>query len=830
MSLYFVRGLPRPSRLAGLVASLLVIAGCHDSPSEPDPKTGSLSVTITGLPAGAPSAVSVVGPAGSNYVRQLSGSETLNDLPTGTYTIQAPPVGLSANVYIATPETQQVVVTDADTATATIPYVITTGSMDVVINGLPAGSTAAMLITGPQGFSRTVATTTLITGLVPGVYSVSSDAVTASDGNVYSATPLAQTVAVSASETPKRVSSNYALITGGLDVTFSGLPFGTSPPISVFGPGGYHTEVTGASSLTGLFPGSYTVAGASVTAPNGTYVPTVPSSSVLVTASLTHAQATVTYVLQSAPPPVTFNLLIDAMYVTQAVQTYAGSVPLVAGRPGLLRVFVKSTTQNTAAPTVRVQFYDGQVLAGMLTLDPSLASVPTVISEASLTFSWNAIVDANLMKPGLRILAEVDADHQYAESDETDNAYPPNGVPLAPIVQQTAPINITFVPVQQMPSGLTGNVTNANQSTFLTFAQKILPIRDFNSTVHATFVSSGPELTSDGVGWTQLLLEINALRTAEGSQSHYMGIVNVPYTSGTAGFGLLRGFATVSWDKMPSAAPIAAHELGHNFGRFHAPCGGPASPDPNFPYPNGVIGVHGYDVQANVLMPPTTSDIMGYCGFGWISDYTYNGILAYRTLISGGAVMPDVSSARLSAGRAVWPSMVIWGQIVDGKPSLEPAFMADTRASLPLRPGPNRIEALDASGRTVFSYPFEGEEVPDAAGHSVRQFAYAIPVDSSAAASIATIRLIAANGSRSEWSAAASSAPGEVQATIGRPGEVVFRMTGPSARLAVVRERASGQIVAFVRGSPVVVRTPATDFDVQVSDGVRTSRHAIRPR
>jgi len=55
-------------------------------------------------------------------------------------------------------------------------------------------------------------------------------------------------------------------------------------------------------------------------------------------------------------------------------------------------------------------------------------------------------------------------------------------------------------------------------------------------------------------------------------------------------------------------------------------------------------------------------------------------------------------------------------------------------------------------------------------------------------------------------------------------------MTGPSARLAVVRERASGQIVAFVRGSPVVVRTPATDFDVQVSDGVRTSRHAIRPR
>ena len=32
-----------------------------------------------------------------------------------------------------------------------------------------------------------------------------------------------------------------------------------------------------------------------------------------------------------------------------------------------------------------------------------------------------------------------------------------------------------------------------------------------------------------------------------------------------------------------------SHELGHNFSRPHAPCGGVANPDPNYPYAGGVL-------------------------------------------------------------------------------------------------------------------------------------------------------------------------------------------------------------------------------------------------
>jgi hypothetical protein len=44
----------------------------------------------------------------------------------------------------------------------------------------------------------------------------------------------------------------------------------------------------------------------------------------------------------SSPPP--FEVGIDGVYLTQSVQDYAGTVPLVQGRAGLLRVFLRHLT------------------------------------------------------------------------------------------------------------------------------------------------------------------------------------------------------------------------------------------------------------------------------------------------------------------------------------------------------------------------------------------------------------------------------------------------------------------------------------------------------
>jgi hypothetical protein len=69
------------------------------------------------------------------------------------------------------------------------------------------------------------------------------------------------------------------------------------------------------------------------------------------------------------------------------------------------------------------------------------------------------------------------------------------------------------------------------------------------------------------------------------------------------------------------------HEIGHNHGRQHAPCGNVAGADANYPQANGQIGVFGYNSLGDQLIQPNATDIMGYCNNKWFSAYTYSGLL-----------------------------------------------------------------------------------------------------------------------------------------------------------------------------------------------------------
>jgi hypothetical protein len=69
------------------------------------------------------------------------------------------------------------------------------------------------------------------------------------------------------------------------------------------------------------------------------------------------------------------------------------------------------------------------------------------------------------------------------------------------------------------------------------------------------------------------------------------------------------------------------HEIAHQFGVLHAPCDTP-DPDAEYPYPGGVTGVPGIDMATNTVYPATSSEIMGYCNYDWISDYSYRTVLS----------------------------------------------------------------------------------------------------------------------------------------------------------------------------------------------------------
>ena len=85
-----------------------------------------------------------------------------------------------------------------------------------------------------------------------------------------------------------------------------------------------------------------------------------------------------------------------------------------------------------------------------------------------------------------------------------------------------------------------------------------------------------------------------------------------------------------------------AHELGHNQGMNHAPCGGASGSDPSYPYGGGAIGVYGHKLNTtSVYSPSSTYDYMGYCDPSWISDWSWERIATRNGLFTTAAPLPS---------------------------------------------------------------------------------------------------------------------------------------------------------------------------------------------
>jgi hypothetical protein len=710
------------------------------------------------------------------------------------------------------------VVAGTSPAAVTVTYELATGSLAVSITGLPGAAVADVSVTGPGGFATAVTSNTTVANLAPGTYTVAAATVLVGTSSYDAGAPL-QTVAVTASATPAAIVVDYALATGALALTVTGLPGGADAAVTVTGPA-YSATVTATTTLSNITAGTYTIDAGAVTEGGTTYIPTPTTQTAAVTAGAT-STATVAY---SAAGPSSLNLVIDGMYLTQSVQTYDGAVPLVAGRDGLLRVFVRANQTNTESPDVRVRLYDGGSLTNTFTLTAPASAVPTTVNEGDLAASWNLALPASLIQPGLEIIADVDPGNAILEVDDGDNDFPTSGSPGAQDVRVIGPFAVRFVPVIQAIDGLTGDVTGANADQFLATTQQLFPLESYDEDIRAPYTYTDTvSIESDNATgtWSRVLSEINALRTADGSSRYYYGVVKTSYSGGIAGIGYVPGKAAVGWDRLPSGGGVAAHEWGHNWGRSHAPCGGAGSPDPSYPYPGGLIGVWGYDLISASLVPPTAPDIMGYCSNDWISDYTYTGVLTHIATRFSVAGTPG----------ATQPVLLVWGRMRNGMIELEPAFELDATPRPPSGGGRYMLEGLRLDGSRLFRYAFEPEAVadsPDGEGH----FAFTLPVGML--------------GDRTA-SLRVTGPGGQAFATMkaGQPGAQGLRQ-GPAASvrslaadrvelrwdrnqfpMVLVRDPATRQILSFARGGAATIRTFARELDLVYSDGVRSTRARV---
>jgi peptidase M66-like protein len=683
-----------------------------------------------------------------------------------------------------------------------------TGSLALAVVGLPAGTPAAVTVTGPGGYSHLTEGSETLSGLMPGAYTVAAEPVSG-NGQSYQPAQSRQSVTVAEGATAATAQITYGGAGASLALTISGLPPGTAGSVTVTGPNGYNRPVTATSTLSGLEAGVYTVAAQSVSSAGAQYDPSPGTQNVNVTGG-DGASASVGYTPAAAAG---LNLRIDGMYLTQSVQTYDGHVPLVKDRDGFLRVFVTATQSNLAAPSVRVRFAVSGVPTKDTTLGANGLSVPLSPNEGSLGASWNMPVPGALIQPNLTILAEVDPANTVAETNESDNLFPSAGTPLVLEVRPTSTFAVRFVPILQTVNGLQGSITSTNKATYLAAAMRMHPLAAYDADMRTPLSTDAPAVDANSsTTWTQILNELRAARTSDGSSRYYYGVVKPSYSSGIAGIGYVGVPVAIGWDK-PGADQVAAHEWGHNWGRQHAPCGQAGNPDLNYPYANGAIGVYGFDVGARSIKPPTYSDLMGYCNNEWISDYTYTSVMDFR------GTHADVESA---FAQAMQPCLLVWGRIVDGQPVLEPAFQVVTRPSLPAAPGPYNVEGRAADGSSIFRVSFAPDPVADdpAAG---AQFAYALPLQPDRAERLVAMHLVERGRRIASVRASAGAAPATARVEASRlgGGRVGLRWDASAHPMLMVRDPVTGEVLSFARGGRSEIVTDRGELDLQLSTGVR---------
>jgi hypothetical protein len=690
-----------------------------------------------------------------------------------------------------------------------------TGSLALAVSGLPAGVEADVSVSGPGGFSRQVDGSETLVGLALGSYTVVAGGVSVGT-LLYAASPSTQAVVVSGPE-PASAAVVYSAGNGHLSVTVAELPQGTAAAVTVAGPGGYNRAVTATETLDGLKAGQYTITALPVSDGSNQYSPAPSSQTASVGASGT-AMATVNY---STGGPAGFNLRVDGLYLVQSVQTYTRGVPLVRDRDALLRVFVSANQLNTATPDVRVSFYSNGALTATATIPAPGLTTPLGANEGSLGNSWNLVVSKTLIQPNLSIAVEVDPENAFSEGNEADNVFPQAGPPIAVDVRTAHPFSVRFIPVKTRADGRVGNVSEANRNDFLEAVRRMHPVASVDAEVSGVYVTSTDAPLQPGNenrAWNKIVAEILALRTAGTTYKYYYGVVNPSYTGGVAGVGYVGTAAAIGWDKLPSGSAVAAHEWGHNWDRDHAPCGNATNPDAQYPYSGGEIGVIGYDFGTATLKPADSHDIMGYCDKEWVSDYTYQKILDFRSseaLVANGM------------GEAIQPALLVWGQIENGRAVLQPAFRITTRPSLPRRPGPYRLEGRGTGGATIFGFDFAPFEVADDR-NGAKHFAFAVPLRPERAARLTSLHL--AGGGIQASVSQVSSEPAVVDVSRSGAGRVALRWDAAKSPMIMVRDPVSGDILSFARGGAAEVETTRSDLSLTVSDQVGSRDLRVRAR
>ncbi|MCE7984070.1 MAG: hypothetical protein DYG89_23090 [Caldilinea sp. CFX5] len=344
-----------------------------------------------------------------------------------------------------------------------------------------------------------------------------------------------------------------------------------------------------------------------------------------------------------------FDARIANVELTQATQTLKNDVPLVAGRPLVARIY--AVTDNATAingcQLVLTATRNGAPLPGSpLTVGP-WAIFPQPLRD-KLSNTFNVLLPLSWTQGNVRLTAQL-----YLPAGQQDRTPANNQTTLDLTFHAVPPLDIKIVPIHYTHQPTGKRYPAPTDEQFSDYVMRLYPVHALQLSMRTPIEFTG-DLSSDK-GWSTLLQLVGTVKKGD----------NAP--SAQIYYGLLpTGDFQPKWGGMGSSARfsasfnnggVVAHELGHNLGRQHAPCGNPGGVDPAYPYAKASIGEYGFDLTGfTILHPATTADVMSYCGPDWVSDYTYRGLFTNQRT----AGLP-------SAGLAAAPGILVRADLTDAR-------------------------------------------------------------------------------------------------------------------------------------------------------------------
>lgn len=238
--------------------------------------------------------------------------------------------------------------------------------------------------------------------------------------------------------------------------------------------------------------------------------------------------------------------------------------------------------------------------------------------------------------------------------------------------RQTGTLKVTLVPIRYQADG-SGRLPDTSDEQLAKYREllwSLFPVEAVELTVRAP-VNSNVRLASFS-SWDNLLEAVRALRAQDGPPAnvYYYGLVSPAttfneYCQGDciagisyqpdAGSAFLRAGVGIGFGDGIRAADAMAHELGHQHGRGHAPCGTDQGVDSDFPYEGGGVGAWGYDVtNGSFYSPDGRRDLMSYCAPRWISDWTYARLVSRSALIN-----PPATALAVAEPTRTWRTVLL---------------------------------------------------------------------------------------------------------------------------------------------------------------------------